>query len=123
MAIDKTKLFESTRGRWPLSFRITPTRGTPPFLDEPDTVAVYRSIEEACEPTGEYTQSDEWTQLANWAFHQALGEVAKNVASEKIVRRDEVTFDLFDKWMRSNLSEECWHEERREYEASPSRFQ
>jgi DNA-binding GntR family transcriptional regulator len=111
MVINKTKLFESARDRWP------------PIFTERETVAIYQAIEEACEPTGEYTQSDDWTQLANWAFHQALGALAKDERFKEIIHRDEVTFDLFDEWMRFNLSEECWDEERREYEASPSRFQ
>lgn len=85
-------------------------------------VAVYRSIEEACDPRGEWTLSDEWTQLANWVFHQALEALANSAETEKIVRREEGTFDLFDEWMRFNLSDECWDEERREYEDSPSRF-
>ena len=111
MAIDKTKLFESTKRRWP-SFTIAPSDG----------VTIYNSIDEACAPTGEWTQSDEWIQLANWAFHQALGALAKAGAAERNVHRDEVTFDLFDEWMRFNLLHECWEEERREYDASPSRF-
>lgn len=111
MAIDKTKLFESTKERWP-EVSIGPSNG----------VAIYRAIEEACEPTGEYTQKDEWTQLANWAFHQAIGTLADDTASGKVVRKEEVTFDLFDEWMRFNLADDCWEAERREYEASPSRF-
>lgn len=111
MAIDKTKLFESTKERWP---------------DGPMTAskeaAVYWAIEEACKPPGEYTQSDEWTQLANWAFHQAIGTLANDAAPEETVRREEVTFDLFDEWMRFNLTHECWEAERREYDASPSSF-
>jgi hypothetical protein len=122
MAIDKTKLFESTRDRWPLSFRIIPTEGIPSYAAEPEMVEVYRSIEEACAPRGEWTQSDEWTQLANWAFHQALGALAEDGVSEKTVRREDVTFDMFDHWTRFNLSHKCWDEERHEYEASPSRF-
>jgi hypothetical protein len=111
MPIDKTKLFESTKERWP-TFPITPSNG----------VAIYLSIEEACDPRGEWTQTDEWVQLANWAFHQALGALAESGTSERTVHREEVTFDLFDEWMRFNLSDDCWEDERHEYEASPSRF-
>jgi hypothetical protein len=111
MAIDKAKLFESARERWPSS-PVTASNGA----------AIYRAIEEACKPTGEYTQHDEWTQLANWAFHQAIGALARDAGSGKIVRREDVTFDVFDEWMRFNLADECWEAERREYEASPSRF-
>lgn len=83
---------------------------------------MYRLIEESCDPSGEWTQSDEWTQLANWSFHQALSELAEHAAAEKVIRREDVTFDMFDYWIRSNLTDECWDEERREYEDSASRF-
>jgi DNA-binding GntR family transcriptional regulator len=122
MAIDKMKLFESARDRWPPSFRITPTDGAPCFEAEPELVAVYDRIEKACEPTEQRTQNDEWTQLANWAFHQALWALAKETAAPSVIRREDVTFDLFDQWVRLNLSDESWEEERREYEESPSRF-
>ncbi len=122
MAIDKMKLFESTRDRWPLSFRVTPADRVPSFKAEPELVAVYRSIEESCNPIGERTQSDEWIQVANWAFHQALWAVAEDGATERVVRREDVTFAMFDYWMRSNLSDESWDEERQEYDDSPSRF-
>jgi hypothetical protein len=78
MAIDKMKLFESTRDRWPESIRITPTNGVPTFEAEPELVAVYRKIENACDPTGEWTANDEWNQLANWAFNQALWALAED---------------------------------------------
>lgn len=83
---------------------------------------MYRSIEESCDPVVERTQNDEWIQLANWAFHQALWALAKGTVTERIIRREDVTFDMFDYWMRSNLSDESWEEERREYEDSPPRF-
>ena len=120
MAIDKMRLFERTRDRWPQSFRITPTDGVPGFEAEPSLVAVYDSIEEACELTGERTQSDEWTQVANWAFHQALWALAKAATTERLISRQDVTFPMFDDCMRSNLSDESWDEERREYEDSPT---
>jgi hypothetical protein len=121
MAIDKMKL-ESTRDRWPPSFRITPSDGVPGFEAESELVAVYDLIDGAGEPTGERTQDDEWTQLANWAFHQALWALAKDTATDGVIRREDVTFDDFDHWMRVNLSDKSWVDERREYEHSPSRF-
>jgi hypothetical protein len=122
MAFDKMKLFESTKNRWPSSFRVTPSDGVPSFEAEPELVAVYNLIEEACEPAEERTHADEWTQLANWAFHQALWVLARHTATESVIHREDVTFEQFDHWIRLNLSDESWVEERREYEDSPSLF-
>lgn len=122
MAIEKRKLFERTRERWPLIVRVVPTDGVPCFEAEPSLVEVYRAIEAYCEPTGERTAEDEWTGLANWSFHQALSAVAERSASERYIHREEVTFEMFDERMRSNLSDDCWIAERKEYEENPSRF-
>ena len=122
MAIEKKNLLERTRERWPLVVRVVPKDGVPSFESEPCLVAVYRTIEEACEPTGEWTAEDEWTNLANWAFHQAPFALAEQSVSEKHLRREDVPFEMFDEWMRFNLSNDCWSAERDEYEESPLRF-
>lgn len=122
MAVDKMKLFESTRDRWPPNFRIAPTDGVPSFNAEPDLLSVYQRIEASCEPIGERTQSDEWAQLANWSFHQSLWALAEDGATERMIRSQDVTFEMFDHWLRFNLADESWAGERREYEDSPSRF-
>ena len=115
-------MFESTRERWPESFFVHPKDGTPAFDSEPNLVAVHHLIEDSCRPSGEWTQDDEWTHLAIWAFHQALWALAEKATTAKSVSRDDVTFDMFDHFLRSNLSHECWDKERQEYEASPLRI-
>ena len=122
MTIDKRKLLEKTRERWPLCFRVTPTDGVPSFEAEPKLGDVYQTIEASCAPADEWTESDEWTNLANWSFHQALWKLAEQAATERHIHREDVTLDMFDDWMRFNLSEEGWAAERREYEGSPSSF-
>ena len=122
MAIEKTKLFERTRERWPLTIRVTPADGLPCFEAEPSLVEVYRTVEASCEPAGEWTREDEWTKLANWSFHQALWELAERSDSGRHIQREEVAFEMFDEWMRSNLSDDCWSAERHEYNESPSRL-
>lgn len=122
MAIDKWKLFERTRGRWPPNVRVVPTAGVPCFKTTPNLVDVYAAIEASCEPKGEWAAEDEWTQLANWSFHQALWALAENSGAEKHINREQVTFEMFDEQMRLNLSDDCWNAERTEYEESPSRF-
>ena len=123
MVVDKMKLFEDARKRWPCRFRITPTDGTPRFEADPALAAVYQSIEASCNPVGVWTAGDEWRKLANWSFHQALWQVAEHVSEERSVHREEVSFDAFDHWMRFNLSDEMWKQEREAYEASPPHFQ
>ncbi len=121
MAIDKAKLFERTRERWPLTVHVRPINGVPCFVAEPCLVDIHEAIEASCAPSGEWTAEDEWTGLANWSFHQALWSLAER-SEEGQLHRDEVTFLMFEECMRSNLSDESWKAERLEYEESPSRF-
>lgn len=122
MAIERRRLFEEARDRWPRSIRIYPTKGFPSFDAEPSLVEVHTVIQSACQPKGEWTQQDEWIGLANWSFHQALWAVAEEAVAERQLDRDEVTFDRFDECMRSNLSDDSWAAERQEYEVSPLLF-
>ena len=122
MAIDKWRLFERTRARWPEAFLITPAAGDRCFESEPQLTRTYRDIESACDPGGEWTQDDEWVQLANWAFHQALWKLAEGAERATRIHRKDVTFGMFDECMRSNLSHPSWAEERSEYQESPTRF-
>jgi hypothetical protein len=122
MIIEKSKLFEQARDRWPLRVRVFPTNGFPPFDSEPRLVDVHRDIQASCDPNGEWTEEDEWTGLANWSFHQAFWSVADQSIEERYVDRDEVTFELFDERMRSNLLADCWEAERKAYDESPLRF-
>ena len=119
MAIEKLKLLERTRERWPTNVRVCPRDGVPCFEADPSLVDLYRAIEAACEPKGDWTAEDEWTKLANWSFHQALWAIAER-SGERQIYRDEVTFEMFDKYMKENLSgDDCWIEQRVEYERSP----
>ncbi|MDO9490497.1 MAG: hypothetical protein Q7J32_19170 [Sphingomonadaceae bacterium] len=123
MAIDKNRLFERARERWPLVFRVMPVEGVPCFESKPCIAEVYRDIEASSQPEGEGTPADEWKALAHWSFHQALWALAQQVEWERDLHRDEVTFEMFDEWIRSNLAgDDCWRAERQEYEESPSRF-
>lgn len=122
MAIEKSKLYERTRRRWPSAFRVIPAHGVPGFESEPNLLEVYQAIEAGCQPAGERAAEDEWTGLANWSFHQALWGLAKESVCERDIRREEVTFEMFDTRMRDNLSLDCWAAERGDYDDSPSRF-
>ena len=122
MAIERTRLFEEAKARWPTRMRVFPTDGVPPFAAVPSLVDVYNDIQASCDPEGDWTDEDDWTGLANWSFHQALWAVAEQTTTERYVDRDEVAFERFDECMRSNLSADCWVAERRLYEESPLRF-
>lgn len=122
MAVEKIRLFEFARERWPLTMRVLPTNGFPSFASKSNLYDVYRAIEAACEPKGEWTAEDEWTGLANWSFHQALWLLAEQSTAERIVYRDEVSFEMFDARMRANLLDDGWIAERQKYEDRPLRF-
>lgn len=122
MAVEKKRLFEQAKDRWPRRMRVFPTNGFPSFDAVPSLVDVHSDVQVACDPKGEWTEEDEWTGLANWSFHQALWAVANQSNAERDIDRDEVTFEMFDECMRSNLSADCWVNERRQYEESPLRF-
>lgn len=122
MAIEKRRLFEQARDRWPTSIRVVPTNGFPPFDADPSLVDVHGDIQAACDPKGDWTEEDEWTGLANWSFHQALWAMADQSTSERCIHREQVTFEMFDEYMRSNLLADCWVTERQQYEESPLRF-
>ena len=102
--------------------RVLPTNGFPSFASKSNLYDVYRAIEAACEPKGEWTAEDEWTGLANWSFHQALWLLAEQSTAERIVYRDEVSFEMFDARMRANLLDDGWIAERQKYEDRPLRF-
>lgn len=122
MTVEKGILFEQTKGRWPRRIRVFPTSRFPFFYAEPCLVDVHSRIQAACDPKGEWSKDDEWTGLANWSFHQALWTVAQQSKTERDIDCDEVTFEMFDECMRSNLLSESWADERRQYEESPLRF-
>ena len=64
--------------------------------------------------------ADDWTQLAAWAFHQALWELAgsRGGVGEATLRPADVSFEAFDRWMKKNLSDETWANVRKDYDAS-----
>lgn len=103
MTIDKIALFETTKALWPTTVRVG---------DNPNaTFELYRANEDA------FSQDDDWRQLALWAFHQALSNHARRALAKGLpLSPHEVTFGEFDMRMRANLSNDCWLDERAEYE-------
>src|SRR4051794_4382573 len=106
MAIEKRKLFEQARDRWPLTVNVVPTDGDPRFHAKPSLFDIYSGIEASCEPEGVRTAEDEWTGLANWSFCQAVSALAEGATAERELHREEVTFEMFDEWMCFNLSDD-----------------
>ncbi len=102
---------------------MVPAIGFSPFEAEPPLGDIYDAIELSCSPTDKWSSDDEWTNLANWSFHQALWSLAERTKSTKNIHREEVTFEMFDERMRVNLSDESWSAERVEYADSPELFQ
>jgi hypothetical protein len=113
MSVNPEVLFHATKKRWPKIFKIrVATSESSNLICEPDLLDVYRLIERAIPET------DEWGNLAAWAFHQALwGVVEKRKVAGGSVGRDDVSFKEFDRMMRFNLSDDTWLNFRKEYES------
>jgi hypothetical protein len=105
--MDKRILFERTRSLWPDAVCHLSEVGSCNALDN-----IYRRIERQLGG-----QAGDCAQLAAWAFHQAISELArtKTAAPRAALGRDEITFEAFDWWMRENLSDASWAEVRTEY--------
>lgn len=101
MPIDRDSLFENAKALWPTKIDMS---GDPDALNK-----IYWANEAAHRP------DDHWQQLAMWAFHQALNEVAE-VNGAAAILADTVAVSAFDRWMRSNLAHESWADELAEYD-------
>lgn len=108
--VDKRELFERARSLWPDAVTIGSEAASLDALNN-----VYWPLEERLS-----RDSDDWTQLAAWAFHQALAELAGSRPSAGLaaLRPNDIAFEAFDRWMRSNLSDESWAKVRAEYDAN-----
>lgn len=104
------ELFERVRSLWPdavvLKAHSNGVGDTPLW----SLVHTYEAIERDIE-------NDNWLDLAAWAFHQALTELAtaKLSAGEQIVMPASVTLASFDWEMRANLDDGSWAIERQTY--------
>ena len=107
--MEKRILFERTRALWPEAVCHVDETGTCYALSN-----IYRRLNEQLG-----SHADGWMQLATWAFHQAVSELAliKPPAPQAALRRHEVSFESFDWWMRMNLSDNSWVDARAKYVA------
>lgn len=112
----KRELFERVRTLWPKELHIpTAQPWLPAVSTEPAGFAIYEVIADSLPAT------DEWANLAAWAFHQALGELVERryKSAERIVVVSDVSFGSFDTQMKSNLAHTSWDAERPIYLALP----
>lgn len=112
----KRDLYEHARARWPSTLRIIRDRSNDAVVvTDPSDYDVYRAIENTI------GANDEWSQLSAWAFHQALGIKIREDYNEKklLVLTRSVTFEMFEKYIKSNLADESWEEERDTYNNLP----
>ena len=105
--MDKRTLLDRVKSLWPHAITLRPDGGQDALNN------IYWPIEEKLEGEG-----DEWITLSAWAFHQALGDLARTkvIAGRAVLRPADVTLEAFDHWMRKNLSDETWAEVRHEYD-------
>jgi len=112
----KNELFENVRARWPEQFFILSDQSAlPSILTEPSDWTVYKEIEKSVSEEGELLN------LATWSFHQALNKLFRVSweARSSVVRSNDVSFQLFDAQMLSNLSDSSWAIERAIYSRMP----
>lgn len=98
------ELFERARALWPEPI--------------PHTGDKLEALNEAYWPLEERLgHEDEWLSLAAWAFHQSLWEhvVSAGVADSPILSPSDVPFSTFDRYMRENLQDVSWSDERAYY--------
>lgn len=112
-------LFRDANQRWPdridLEQVLSPNGN---IVSDPPDHEIYREIEKCIG-----SESD-WSQLAAWSFHQALGNLIRLKHSQGClhVLTKDVTFEMFDEMMLSNLEHETWASEREIYTALPTRL-
>ena len=106
--MDKRELFDRTQSLWPDAIVVTKSAASDGALN-----AIYWRIEDRL-------GADDWAQLAAWAFHQALCELAETriAAGKTSLSSKDVSFESFDRWIRMNLRDESWAKVRREYDAN-----
>lgn len=110
------ELYEDSKSRWPSVFRIIREKSKASIVKtDPSEFEVYRDIE------NKIGDGDEWSHLAAWAFHQALGMLVKKsyIEQKLLIPTRLVTFEIFDRQIRANLADDSWHEERAVYERLP----
>ena len=107
--MDKQALLDRVKSLWPDAITLRPDGGQDALNN------IYWPIEEGLE-----AEANEWLQLAAWAFHQALGELARCRVDSgcAAVRPADVSLEAFDRWMRKNLADETWSEVRKDYDLS-----
>jgi hypothetical protein len=101
------KLFERARALWPQP--VLHTGDKREALNK-----VYWPLEE------QLGHEDEWLSLAGWSFHQAFWEHAfsADAADSPMLSPADVPFSIFDRYMRENLQDDSWSDERAKYFSS-----
>jgi len=116
MFTSKKELFDVTKRRWPKKFHVLSDKSSAEIVfTTPSEYDVYKHIE------SEIGKEDEWSQLMAWAFHQALSVFIKDRyrLQERLIRTEDVPFELFNEMLESNLTDDSWCNEREIYDSLP----
>lgn len=103
--MDKQALLDRVKSLWPHAITLRPDGGQDALNN------IYWPIEEKLEGDG-----DEWIKLSAWAFHQTLWDLARTSGGRAVLFPADVTFEAFDHWMKTNLTDETWAQVRHEYD-------
>lgn len=109
--MDMRILFNAVRELWPYYIDLTRSNANDDGMPFWELVEIYERIERGI------SSDDVWMDLSAWAFHQALVELAENAVAQNVSNLDvsEVSLEMFDHYIRENLADPSWEEERAAY--------
>ncbi len=119
MTATKTELLETSRERWKAAWlEAIADRSTGDQSERASRLRVYDGVSRQLPP------DDDLADLAAWAFNQSVDRLATQEGAPKSIRVliANVTLDLFDEMMRSNLRHPSWAEEELDWRNTPSRL-
>ena len=109
--MDVKILFARMQELWPSVIDISRKNADGNDITFWSLIDIYDRIESDIQP------DDDWTGVSAWAFHQALMELAGIAAVQNIssLHVPDVPLPLFDRFLRENLSDPSWENERAAY--------
>jgi len=115
MITNKFEMFERVKKLWPKETFMISLNSDGVLITDPELWNIYNKID--CDLRSE----SELIKLSSWAFTQAMEHVGKMKIKEGIrtLFTSDIPFDLFDRKMLSNLSDNSWVGERELYQALP----
>jgi hypothetical protein len=119
MTATKTELLERIRALWEAArIEVSASRSTDGEWEGASRLGVYECVSKLLPP------NDDLADLASWAFNQSVDRLARAEGAPKNIRFliGNVTLDMFDELMKSNLEHASWVEEELVWRNTPARL-